>query len=320
MLARVYSCAIIGLEGVIVEVEVDTANGLPGMAIVGLPDTAVQESRERVAAAIKNADFKYPRSRLVVNLAPATVRKEGPAYDLPIALGVLACSGQIPLPKLQHALVVGELSLDGKVRHTRGVLPMAALARQEGFEQIFVPQADAAEAALIPGLEVFAIENLTQLVAHLRNETPLNPFPPIEIDALAAIGQTDFQEIKGQEHVKRALEVAAAGGHNVLMIGPPGAGKTLLARAVPGILPRMTIEEALDVTRIYSVADQLPPDVPLIRSRPFRSPHHTISHAGLVGGGNWPHPGEISLAHRGVLFLDELPEFSPRTLEVLRQP
>lgn len=320
MLARVYSCAIIGLEGVIVEVEVDTTGGLPFMAIVGLPDTAVQESRERVAAAIKNAEFKYPRSRLVVNLAPATVRKEGPAYDLPIALGVLAATGQIPRPSLEQALVVGELSLDGKVRHTRGVLPMAALARQEGFERIYVPETDAAEAALIPDLEVFAIESLTQLAAHLRNEIHLTPYPTVAIDALAAVGQTDFQEIKGQEHVKRALEVAAAGGHNVLMIGPPGAGKTLLARAVPGILPRMTIEEALDVTRIYSVADQLPSDVPLIRSRPFRAPHHTISHAGLVGGGNWPHPGEISLAHRGVLFLDELPEFSPRTLEVLRQP
>ena len=320
MLARVYSCAIIGLEGVIVEVEVDTTNGLPFMAIVGLPDTAVQESRERVAAAIKNADLKYPRSRLVVNLAPATVRKEGPAYDLPIALGVLAASDQIPLPSLVKALVVGELALDGKVRHTRGVLPMAALARQEGFERIYVPETDAAEAALIPDLEVFAIESLAQLVAHLRSEAHLTPYPKVEIDALPAIGQTDFQEIKGQEHVKRALEVAAAGFHNVLMIGPPGAGKTLLARAMPGILPRLTIEEALDVTRIYSVADQLPSDVPLIRSRPFRAPHHTISHAGLVGGGNWPHPGEISLAHRGVLFLDELPEFSPRTLEVLRQP
>ncbi|MCX8062799.1 MAG: YifB family Mg chelatase-like AAA ATPase [Anaerolineales bacterium] len=320
MLARVYSCAMIGLDGVIVEVEVDTAQGLPAMVIVGLPDTAVQESRERVQAAIKNAGLRYPRGRLVVNLAPATVRKEGPAYDLPIALGVLACNGQIPPESVADAIVVGELSLDGKVRHTRGVLPMAALARQQGFQRIYVPAADAAEAALVPDLEVLAVESLAELVAHLCGHQTLTPVPPIDLQALPAVGQTDFQEIKGQEHVKRALEVAAAGGHNVLMIGPPGAGKTLLARAMPGILPRMTIEEALDVTRIYSVADQLPADAPLVRVRPFRAPHHTISHAGLVGGGNWPHPGEISLAHRGVLFLDELPEFSPRTLEVLRQP
>ncbi len=320
MLARVYSCAIIGLDGVIVEVEVDTAQGLPAMVIVGLPDTAVQESRERVQAAIKNAGLRYPRGRLVVNLAPATVRKEGPAYDLPIALGVLACNGQIPLESVADAVVVGELSLDGKVRHTRGVLPMAALARKQGFRRIYVPSADATEAALVPDLEVLAVESLAELVAHLCGQQTLKPTPPIDLQALPAVGQSDFQEIKGQEHVKRALEVAAAGGHNVLMIGPPGAGKTLLARAMPGILPRLTIEEALDVTRIYSVADQLPADAPLVRVRPFRAPHHTISHAGLVGGGNWPHPGEISLAHRGVLFLDELPEFSPRTLEVLRQP
>lgn len=320
MLARIYSCAMIGLEGVIVEVEVDTAQGLPGMAIVGLPDAAVHESRERVQAAIKNTGLRYPRSRLVVNLAPATVRKEGPAYDLPIALGVLACNEQIPVQSMNDAVVVGELSLEGKVRHTRGVLPMAALARQQGFRRIYVPAADAAEAALVPDLEVLAVESLAELVAHLRGQTTLKPVPPLDLDALPAVGQTDFQEVKGQEHVKRALEVAAAGGHNVLMIGPPGAGKTMLARAMPAILPRLTVDEALDVTRIYSVADQLPADAPLIRVRPFRAPHHTISHAGLVGGGNWPHPGEISLAHRGVLFLDELPEFSPRTLEVLRQP
>lgn len=320
MLARVYSCAVIGLEGVIVEVEVDTADGLPGMAIVGLPDAAVQESRERVQAAIKNAGLHYPRKRLTVNLAPASVRKEGPAYDLPIAVGVLVATGQISPESLEKAMIVGELSLDGRVRHARGVLPMAAVARQQGFERIFVPESDAAEAALIPDLEVIPVITLADLQAHLEGIQLIPPQPPTAAEDIPWLPPTDFSEIKGQEHVKRALEIAAAGGHHVLMIGPPGAGKTLLARAVPGILPRMSIEEALDVTRIYSVADLLPPDVPLIRSRPFRAPHHTISHAGLVGGGNWPHPGEISLAHRGVLFLDELPEFGLRVLEVMRQP
>lgn len=320
MLARVNSCAVVGLEGVIVEVEVDTGTGLPGVDLVGLPDTAVQESRQRVQAAIKNAGLPYPRHRLVVNLAPATVRKEGPTYDLPIAVGILVHSGILPQPALDGALVIGELSLDGSVRHARGVLPMAALARQQSYQRIFVPETDAAEAALIDGLEVIPVTSLADLYRHLTGEAVITPRAPIEIYDENLIVGTDFAEIKGQEHVKRAFEVAAAGGHNMLMIGPPGGGKTLLARALPTILPKMATDEALDVTRIYSVADQLPPEVPLIRSRPFRAPHHTISFAGLVGGGNNPHPGEISLAHRGVLFLDELPEFGSRVLEVLRQP
>ena len=319
MLARVFSCAVIGLEGVIVEVEVDTTNGLPGTDIVGLPDKAVQESRSRVQAAVKNARLRYPRERIVVNLAPASVRKEGPSYDLPIAVGVLLMQGLIPPTCLDDALVIGELSLEGTVRHSRGVLPMAATARQNGFKRIFVPASDAPEAALIPDIEVYPVSSLRDLYQHLTNQQRIVAHPHVEAESVSGLAPTDFREIKGQEHVKRALEVAAAGGHNVIMVGPPGAGKTLLARAMPGILPEMSIEEALDVTRIYSVADALPPEM-MICTRPFRAPHHTISHAGLVGGGNWPHPGEISLAHRGVLFLDELPEFGTRVLEVMRQP
>ena len=320
MLARVFSCAVIGLDGVVVEVEVDTGGGLPKMVIVGLPDTAVQESRERVASAVKNAGFYYPRKKLTVNLAPASVRKEGPVYDLPIAVGVLIATSQLDPEAVEDTLIIGELSLDGGVRHVKGVLPMAALAREEGYKRVIVPEVDAPEAALIPDIEVIPAPTLTALYDHFTGMVPLAPAEAPIHDPADVWVETDFSEIKGQEHVKRALEVAAAGGHNLLMIGPPGAGKTLMARALPSILPTMTIDEQLDVTRIYSVADLLPSDVPLIRARPFRSPHHTISHAGLVGGGNWPHPGEISLAHRGVLFLDELPEFSSRVLEVLRQP
>ncbi|NIM94185.1 MAG: YifB family Mg chelatase-like AAA ATPase [Anaerolineales bacterium] len=320
MLAKVHSCAIVGLEGAIVEVEVDTARGLPSFTIVGLPDTAVKESRERVQAAVKNAGFHFPRGRVTVNLAPAALRKEGPAYDLPMALGALVATEQLFQEQLAGSLAIGELSMDGSLRHVRGVLPMAALSRDEGFARVLVPHVDAAEAALIPDIEVIPVSSLTALVNHLNDVVPIQAFQRREIDREEVIVQTDFSEIKGQEHVKRALEVAAAGGHNVLMIGPPGAGKTLLARGMPSILPAMIVDEALDVTRVYSVADQLPPDTPLVRTRPFRSPHHTISHAGLVGGGTWPRPGEISLAHRGVLFLDELPEFGMRVLEVLRQP
>src|SRR5260221_10056434 len=321
MLARVFSCAVVGLEGVIVEVEVDYTNGLPGMAIVGLPDSAVQESRERVQTAVKNAGLHFPRHRIVVNLAPAAVRKEGPAYDLPIALGVIILAGHLSHEVVGNTLVVGELSLDGIVRHTRGLLPMAATARANGYKRMFVPEIDAGEAALIPDLEVIPVKSLADLYNHLSGRRLIEPYQPSGRDELEPLFiPTNFSEIRGQEHVKRALEVAAAGGHNVLMVGSPGAGKTLLARAMPGILPEMSIEESLDVTRIFSVADQLPAGIPLIKHRPFRAPHHTISHAGLVGGGNVPKPGEISLAHRGVLFLDEFPEFGTRVLEVMRQP
>jgi magnesium chelatase family protein len=320
MLARVFSCAVIGLEGVVVEVEVDYSNGLPAVIIVGLPDAAVQESRERIQTAIKNAGLNFPRHRVVVNLAPASIRKEGPAYDLPIALGVMILAGFLPHEVIENTIVVGELSLDGAVRHTRGILPMAATARANGYKRIIVPELDAGEAALIPDLEVIPVRTLADLYSHLSGRRLIEPYQAGSTELEPLFVPTDFSEIKGQEHVKRALEVAAAGGHNCLMAGSPGSGKTLLARALPGILPEMSIEESLDVTRIYSVADQLPPGTPLIRHRPFRSPHHTISHAGLVGGGNIPKPGEISLAHRGVLFLDEFPEFGTRVLEVMRQP
>ncbi|MFQ5400837.1 MAG: YifB family Mg chelatase-like AAA ATPase [Anaerolineae bacterium] len=323
MLAKAMSCAIIGLDAEIVEVEVDIIRGAPAFNLVGLPDAAVRESRDRVHSAIKNSGFKFPADRrITVNLAPADVRKEGPAYDLPIAVGILAASQQVWPDKLQAGMFIGELSLDGTTRHTKGILPMTALARTSGYERVFVPAPDAGEAALLPDVEVIPVRCLSELVGHL---TGLAPIAPLSVDLAQAFDgevpyAADFADIMGQEHVKRAMEVAAAGGHNALMSGPPGAGKTLIAKSLPGILPRMSVEEALEVTKIYSVAGLLPADTPLIRHRPFRSPHHTISYAGLVGGGAWPRPGEISLAHRGVLFLDELPEFGERLIEVLRQP
>ncbi len=321
MLAKVHSGAIVGLDGALVEVEVDILPGLPKTIIVGLPDAAVEESSERVRSAIRNSGGSFPGTRIVVNMAPADLKKAGPAYDLSIAIGILLSSEQVS-GDVSDTMFLGELSLDGGLRHTNGILPLVALAKDEGLPNVIVPEADAKEAALIEGINIIPVASLSQLVSHLRGETVIPPFKNDGNISAAAplINYTDLSDIKGQEHVKRALEVAAAGGHNVIMCGPPGSGKTLLARALPSILPPMTNEEALEVTKIYSVSGMLPADTPMIRQRPFRSPHYTISNAGLVGGGHWPRPGEISLSHKGVLFLDELPEFGHSLLEVLRQP
>jgi len=320
VLAKVYSCAVNGLEGVLVEVEVDISPGMPAFTVVGLGDTAVQESRERVRAAIRNSGLSFPTKRITVNLAPADLRKAGPAYDLSIAIGLLIASEQIAT-EVERAIFIGELSLDGNLRHTDGVLPMVAIAREHGIETVYVPYEDAAEATLVDGLTVVPVRTLADLVAHATGEHQLQAYlAEVPFDDVDVHYPVDFQDVRGQEHVKRALEVSAAGAHNVLMTGTPGSGKTMMARAMNSILPPMNFDEALEVTKIYSVSGQLPKDTPLIRHRPFCAPHHTTSLAGLVGGGGGRiKPGMVTMAHRGVLFLDELPEFGNK-LEVLRQP